>query len=97
MKIAIQTLGFDASQILLHTVQKKLKKLESLGSKVIGVDVCLKIEKSESNENKVCEIKLIVPGNDLFSMKQSTTFEEAVDKVIDALKRQLTDRKIEYH
>jgi ribosomal subunit interface protein len=97
MKIVIQTPGFNANEQLLNTIHKKLNKLEPLSSKVVGIDVCLKIVKSDSNDNKVCEIKLLVPGNDLFAMKQSKTFEEAADKVIDALKRQLMDRKTEYH
>jgi putative sigma-54 modulation protein len=97
MKIVIQTPGFKADQALLNSVNKKLMKLDSISNKVLEADVCLKIDKSDTKENKTCEIKLLVPGNDLFAAKQSQTFEESVDKVIDALKRQLVDRKPEHH
>lgn len=97
MKIVIQTPGFKAQQSLLNSVNKKLNKLESISNTVLEADVCLKIDKSDTKENKTCEIKLLVPGNDLFAMKQSQNFEEAIDKVIDALKRQLLDRKPEHH
>ncbi len=35
----------------------------------------------------------MVKGDELFAEKQADTFEEAIDVVIDALKRQLEKRK----
>ena len=45
-------------------------------------------------DNKVCEIRLAVPGNDLFAKKHSDSFEDAVTKVIDALREQIEKMKI---
>ena len=55
-------------------------------------------------DNKICEIVLSVPGNDLGSFRSSTlicaskkcsTFEEAIIKAVDAIKRQINDNKPE--
>jgi len=47
----------------------------------------LRIEKSNASDNKVCEIILAAPVNDLFVKKHSDKFEDAVVKAIDALER----------
>ena len=50
----------------------------------------LKVVKPETAMNKEAAIKLLVPQHDdLFASKTADTFEEAIDLVIDALKKQL--------
>lgn len=96
MKVIIQTPGFKADQKLLDFVVKKLEKLGQINDTILEANVCLKLDKSDTRENKICEVKLAIPGSDLFAAKQSQTFEEATNKVVVALKRQLTDLKKEY-
>ena len=95
MKIIIQTPGFKADAKLLNFVTKKLQKLEQFHNRIQEGQVLLRLDKSDIQKNKICEIKLMVPGSDLFASKQYETFEEAVNKVVAALKRQLTDLKKE--
>ena len=92
MKIIIQTPDFTATKKLTAFVERSVKKLESLDDRILEARVILKIETSDSDENKTCEIKVVIPGNDLFASRQSRSFEESVKLVIDALKHQL-DRK----
>jgi ribosome-associated translation inhibitor RaiA len=56
----------------------------------------LKLEKSDITANKVCEIRLAVPGNDLFATSQCTTFEEAVNETIEALQKQIRKLKTKF-
>ena len=56
----------------------------------------LRLDKGDSHENKVAEIKLLVPGNDLFAKRQCKTFEEATDLAVEALRRQLKKQKGAY-
>jgi len=51
------------------------------------------LENTETPENKVAEIRLFIPGNDLYAKKQSKTFEESTDSVVEALRRQLSKYK----
>ena len=93
MNIQIQTVHFDADQKLIDFTEKKVEKLVKLYDAIVKAEVILKLDKSSSEENKIAEIKLEIPGNDLFAKRQCKSFEEAVDEVLDALKKQLTKHK----
>jgi putative sigma-54 modulation protein len=45
-------------------------------------------------ENKTVEIKLNIPGNQLFAKEEAKSFEEATDQATEALRRQLRKLKI---
>lgn len=94
MQVKIQSVHFNADNKLEMFIEDKLSKLTNHYDQIIGSDVILKLEKSATKENKIAEIKLKIPGNDLFAKKQSTTFEEATDLAVDALRRQISKRKV---
>jgi len=93
MNTKIQSLHFDADKKLLEFIQERVSKLTNYHDGIISSDVILRIEKSNAADNKIAEIKLHIPGNDLFAKKQCKTFEEAVDTSIDALKIQVKKHK----
>jgi putative sigma-54 modulation protein len=93
MDIKIHSIHFDADKGLLDFVNNKVKKFVQLYDNIIEAEVFLRLEKDQSLENKVTEIKLSIPGNDLFAKKRSKSFEESTDNVVDALKRQLKKTK----
>ncbi len=93
MNVQIESLGFKADQKLLDFIDKKVAKLTKFHDGVVAADVKLRLEKEETNENKIAEIKLRVPQNDLFAKRNSSSFEEAVDDVVEALRRQLKKHK----
>ena len=89
MDITIQSVRFDASDHLQEFVQQKVSKLEHFFDGIVNAEVILRLDKSESTDNKISEIKLKIPGGELFSKKKAKTFEEGVDQASDALKKQL--------
>ncbi len=93
MKINIQSVKFDADKKLLDFVRQKVTKLLQFNDDIIGAEVILRLEKVQDDENKIAEIILNLPGNNLFAKKQSKTFEEATDGVVDALRKQLRKQK----
>jgi len=93
MNITIQSVHFDAAEKLENFINQKVNKLEVFYDGILSAEVILRLDKSESTENKLVEISLDIPGNNLFAKKQSKTFEEAVDLACDALKKQLAKRK----
>lgn len=97
MKTQIQSLGFDANPTLLELVNQRLEKLAQHSDRILEGRVILKLDKSDTRENKKCEIRLIIPGNDLFAKKEGETFEEALDRVIHALEKQVSDWKTRLH
>jgi putative sigma-54 modulation protein len=93
MNIKINSVKFAANKKLEDFVNNKVKKLMHYYDEIIGAEVYLKIENNQDLNNKVAEIKLELPGNDLFAKKQSKSFEESTDSAVNALKRQITKHK----
>lgn len=93
MNIIIKTLGFNAKPDLKDFVHTKAGKLSRLYDKIIECEVSFSIDKSSSKENKVCDIKLSIPGNDLLAKAQCKTFEEATSQCLDALQSQIEKKK----
>jgi putative sigma-54 modulation protein len=60
---------------------------------VINAEVSLKLDNTDTPENKIADVRLVLRGDDLFASKQSKTFEESIDTSIDALKKQLEKYK----
>jgi putative sigma-54 modulation protein len=93
MNIKVNSVRFDADQKLIDHVNKKVNKLGQFFDGIIGAEVFLRLENVQDDENKIAEVKLLIPGNDLFVKKQSKTFEEAINKAIVTLNRQVTKYK----
>lgn len=93
MDIKISSVHFDADKKLIEFINKKVNKLVKFYEEIIGAEVVLKLENTQDLENKISEIKLYIPGNDLFAKKQAKSFEEATDDAIDALRAQIDKHK----
>ena len=93
MNIKIHSVHFDADKKLLDFIDEKITKLNQFDDKILGAEVFLRLDKNDSSENKVAEIRLNISGNDLFAKKQCKTFEEATDQTVDALRKQLVRQK----
>lgn len=92
MDIKVQSIHFDADKKLVGFVEERVTKLSHYYDKIIGGDVFLKLE-SADRDNKVAEIKIKLPGKDLFAKKQCKSFEEATDEAVEALRRQISKHK----
>lgn len=93
MKITVQSIHFDADKKLLNFIQKRADKLDQFFDHIINGQVYLKLENTGDEANKVVEIKLMLPGNQLFAKELCKTFEEATDKSIESLRRQVSKHK----
>lgn len=93
MRVNINSVHFKADKKLLTFINEKVEKLSQLYDGVIGSEVMLKVDNNDSRENKIAEIKLIIPGKDLYAKKQSKSFEESTDTAVEALRRQLKKHK----
>ncbi|HWY12647.1 MAG TPA: ribosome-associated translation inhibitor RaiA [Bacteroidia bacterium] len=93
MKTNIQSVHFDADKKLISHIEGKVSKLKTFHESIISSNVILRVEKGDNNNNKIAEIKLTAPGQELFAKKQCSTFEEAVDTACDAIKTQIIKHK----
>ncbi|MCO6500176.1 MAG: ribosome-associated translation inhibitor RaiA [Vicingus serpentipes] len=93
VNLKINSVHFHADKKLVEFIHEKVNKLASYYDKIIDGEVILKVENTHDTENKVAEIKLLIPGSDLFAKKQCKSFEEATDTAVEALRRQLKKHK----
>lgn len=93
MKLQMHTVHFTADTKLIDFVQRKVDKLETFYDRFIDGEVFFKVDKAETNNNKIIEIKLNIPGKELFAKEQSDSFEAAADTAVEALRRQVKKHK----
>ena len=82
---------FTADQSLLDFIQAKLDKLDTFHDRIIGGEVFLRLDGADSNKvkEKIVEVRLMLPGKELFVKEHDKSFECATDRVLDVLKDKL--------
>lgn len=93
MKVNIQAVNFNVDRKLVDFIDERVGKINKFYDKIISVDVFLKVENTADKENKITEIKLLVPGDEMIVKKTCKTFEEGVDVATDAIERLLVKFK----
>jgi putative sigma-54 modulation protein len=93
MNIQIQAIHFAADKQLKNFVNAKVEKLISIDDSIINADIYLKVDKPESHDNKIVEIKLHSSDGEFFAKKQSNSFEESADLAAQALRKQILKHK----
>ena|ERR1700761_3238721 len=93
MKITVQSIHFNADQKLLDFIQRKADKLDTFYDHIISGEVYLKLENVEDEANKIAEIKLMLPGNQIFAKEKCKSFEEATDLAVESLRKQIDKHK----
>ncbi|HWI90565.1 MAG TPA: HPF/RaiA family ribosome-associated protein [Flavisolibacter sp.] len=85
MDVIIQSLGFKAGESLESYVREKLEKLTP-NDHIVRANVTLYVGAAKNTPDTFCEIRLEVPGNDLF-VKESAQddFEQAIDTTVNKL------------
>ena len=69
MNINLNAVRFKPDVKLEEFIDKKVSKLETVYERVLGAEVILRLEVKEKSMNKVAEVKLLVPGEDIFAKK----------------------------
>ena len=92
MKLQVHSLKFNADIKLLDFIQKKLDKLDTFYDRIIDGEVYLRLN-NEGTVNKTVEIKLNIPGSQLFTKEVAKTFEEATDMAVKSMRRKLNKYK----
>ncbi|MFC2449847.1 MAG: ribosome hibernation-promoting factor, HPF/YfiA family [Flavobacteriaceae bacterium] len=93
MKITVHSIGLTPHEPLQEFLEKKLNKLDTFYDKIQACEVFLKVENSNSKENKTAEIILNIPGDDIVVKKTAASFEESIDLCVDVAKKLLIKKK----
>lgn len=93
MKITVHSIGLTPHEPLQEFLEKKLNKLDTFYDKIQACEVFLKVENSNSKENKTAEIILNISGDDIVVKKTAASFEESIDLCVDVAKKLLIKKK----
>ncbi|MDY0781054.1 HPF/RaiA family ribosome-associated protein [Tenacibaculum sp. IB213877] len=93
MKVFTQSVNFKADGDLIKFIEKKVGGLEKFHDKIVDAEVFLKVQKTSDKENKITEVKINVPGDEMIVKKVAKTFEEGISVGVESLKRQLRKSK----
>jgi putative sigma-54 modulation protein len=96
MEIIIESPHFVIEPLLEQQVTKKVNKLAHINNRLLRARVLLKLDKSDTDNNKVCEITVIAPRKNLFAESSHTTFSDAVTEAVSSIERQLRKQKAAY-
>ena len=89
MDIKVQSVHFTADKKLIEFVNEKVNKLDVFFDHIVAGEVFLRLDKTSDKENKISEVKILVPGKELYAKKQCKTFEEAIAQSVEALRKQV--------
>lgn len=94
MTVHVQAVRFDADVKLIDYVEKKVQKLQSFHDRILKVDVYLKLDNVvHTIKDKIAEIKVQVPRQQIFVKQSSKSFEQSFDEALDAAINQLKRKK----
>jgi putative sigma-54 modulation protein len=95
MRVQINAVRFTADRSLVEFIQQKLAKLDTFHDRIIGAEVFLKLDGPDTSKvkEKIVEVRLTIPGKEIFIKEHDRTFESATDRVLEALKDKLVRRK----
>lgn len=88
MRLQVHSIHFDADQKLITFIEQRVTKLKTFYDRLQNGEVFLRLN-NEGVENKTVEIRLTVPGKELFAKEQARSFEAAADLAAQALENQL--------
>jgi putative sigma-54 modulation protein len=93
MKVSVQSVNFNIDENLVKYIEKKVNNLEKFHDHILGAEIYLKVQSASEKENKISDLKISLPGNDVVAKKLAKSFEEAVSQSVDSVKKQLVKRK----
>lgn len=93
MDVKVHSIHFKADEKLIDFINEKVSKLQLFFDHIIVSEVFLRLDKNTEKENKIAEVKILMPGKELFAKKQCKSFEEAADLCVDALRSQVKKYK----
>ena len=93
MEIIITSLKFKARKKLETFIREKVRKLFHHDNKIIRANVVLRETENGNPENKLCEIRLVIPGNDHFVSKCTGMYEKSVLQAVGVLQNHLRRAK----
>ena len=93
MNINFQSVNYNADSKLIEFAEKRIKKISQFYLNIIDVFIYTKIENASDRVNKLAELKICIPGDNVVVKKTAKSFEEAISLAADSAERILKRHK----
>lgn len=78
MKTHVQSVHFKASEKLLTYINKRVSRLDRINNRAESSTIYLRLDNNKSRNNKIVELKVHIPGEDIMVTKESNSFEKSM-------------------
>ena len=95
MEIIINSVNFKTDTALEIFVKEKVSKLFNQCDNIIRANVILRETEKGNPENKLCKIRLMIPGNDHFVRKCTSVYEKSILQAVEVLQKIIRRKKTE--
>ena len=93
MEAIFEFVQLDKSEKLENFTHKKLSKLENKYDWVIRANVYFKKDENQKPKGYISEVRLSVPGPEIFAQSNEDSFEASIAETVRDLERQCSKRK----
>lgn len=93
MRIYIQIINGIIKSNFRQILRRRILKLETYHSNIIAADITLKKDSADKEIGYHAEIRLSIKGCDLFGKAKAGSFEEALNIVVESLRKRLRKKK----
>ena len=93
MEIIINSVNFKTDTALEIFVKEKVSKLFNQCDKIIRANVILRESEKGNPENKLCEIRLMIPGNDHIVKKCTAVYKKSILQAVEVLQKIIRRKK----
>ncbi len=93
MEAIFEFVQLTKSDRLEEFTQKKLEKLENKYNWIIRANIYFKHDENQKPNGYICEMRLSVPGPEIFAQSNEDSFESAVANTVKDLDRQCAKKK----
>jgi ribosome-associated translation inhibitor RaiA len=93
MEIIINPVNFKTDTKLEGFVREKVSKFFNKSNQIIRANVVLRELENRNPKNKLCEIRLMIPGNDHFVTKCTGVYEKSILQAVEVLQKIIRRKK----
>ena len=93
MDKTIEPVNFNASQDLITHVGEIFDKLHRYNDRIVSADIYLKSLRETPRKDKKVEVRLFMPGKDIFIEQEADSFISAAQQAFDRLKLIIKNEK----
>jgi len=93
MTITVNPVNFNISKDLTTNVKEIFENVDKFNDQLVGLDIYLKSLTETDSGEKMVEVKIFLPGKNLFVAEKANDFTSAAQQAVDVVKRVIRKEK----